>query len=478
MASSEGQTILGYRVGEMLGFGAFSFARKGYHEETNDVVAMKFTKYTEGDQKHIRQQVEEVQKELTILKGIKHPNILNLLDFSQEEDYLTSSGESIKTYCMVLELCDGGELFDILYYTGQFSEKLARTFFRQIMSAVKACHDASVSHRDIKAQNVLLGENFQVKLADFGSSKIWTEGELMRTTRIGTKGYQAPEILLKRGYTKKADIFSCGVLLFIMLTRKPPFMEADPKNDGFFRAIAKGKYDQFWVNKHHNPDVSDECKELINGMLTYQPLQRWEMSQVMNSAWYNGEVLDSSVLPGHMAKLCDKAHKSRAKDKTRNYALYNSLKGVQTRGDQTPPPKIPFALKYISYKVPDHPWIYINLLSNHVTSILSGDAEMKENECIANLRVRLEEEILVKKQLGEGQTVEEMKIIETPIGVQATGYMDDEGQYYIYLKRVYGPDELCANAVKVDSYVEVFDSLVSVIHPVVMGDLDIDVEEN
>ena len=68
------------------------------------------------------------------------------------------------------------------------------------------------------------------------------------------------------------------------------------------------------------------------------------MSQVMNSAWYNGEVLDSSVLPGHMAKLCDKAHKSRAKDKTRNYALYNSLKGVQTRGDETPPPKIPFAL--------------------------------------------------------------------------------------------------------------------------------------
>lgn len=474
MASSEGQIVMGYRVGKMLGFGAFSFARKGYHEETNNEVALKFTKYTEGDQKHIKQQVEEVQKELTILKGIKHPNILNLLDFSQEEDYLTSNGESIKTYCMVLELCDGGELFDILYYTGQFSEKLGRTFFRQIMSAVKACHDANVSHRDIKAQNVLLGENFQVKLADFGSSKIWTEGELMRTTRIGTKGYQAPEILLKRGYTKKADIFSCGVLLFIMLTRKPPFLEADPKNDGFFRAIAKGKYDQFWVNKHHNPDVSDDCKELINGMLTYQPLQRWELSQVMDSAWYNGEVFDSSTLPGHMARLCDKAHKARAKDKTRNYALYNSLKGVQGRGDETPPPKIPSSLKYISYKVPDHPWIYINLLSNHVTGILSGDAQMEENECVAILRVSVEEEIQRKNEEG----VEETIVVETPIEIKAKGYMDNEGQYYIYFKRMYDPNELCAHAVKVDSYVEVFDSLVSVIHPVVMGDLDIDVEEN
>jgi len=319
----------------------------------------------------------------------------------------------------------------------------------------------------------LLGENFQVKLADFGSSKIWTEGELMRTTRVGTKGYQAPEILLKRGYTKKADIFSCGVLLFIMMTRKPPFMEADPKNDAFFRAIAKGDYNKFWVNKHHNPDISEEGKELINGMLTYQPLQRWDLSQVMNSAWYNGEVVDSSVLPGHMARLCDKAHKSRAKDKTRNYALYNSLKGVQTRGDETPPPKIPFALKYISYKVPDHPWIYIGLLSNHVTSIMSGDAEMKENECIAMLRVTVEEEIQ-KEKGGEIET----EIIETPIEIQAKGYMDDEGQYYIYFKRMYDANVLCAHAVKIDSYVEVFDSLVSVIHPVVMGDLDIDVEEN
>jgi len=474
MATTESQVIMGYKVGEMLGFGAFSFARKGYHTETNAEVALKFTKYTEGSQKHIQQQVTEVQKELTILKGIKHPNILNLLDFSQEQIYETNEGETIKTYCSVLELCDGGELFDILYYTGQFSEKLARTFFRQIISALKACHDQSVAHRDIKAQNVLLGEGFQVKLADFGSSKIWKEGELMRTTRVGTKGYQAPEILLKRGYTKKSDIFSCGVLLFIMLTRKPPFMEADPKNDGFFRAIAKGRYENFWVGKHHNPDISAECKELINGMLTYQPLQRWELSQVQGCEWYNKEIFESAEIEGHMARLCEKAHKSRAKDKTRNYALYNSLEGVKGRNHEfTPLPKIPFSKKYIAYKVPEHPWTYILHLANHVTTIHSGDAKMFEDDHRAVFRISLvkEREALspATPEVGENLISEEAKVVqpseEIPIEIEVQGYIDNEEQYYIYLKRVYDINESANHAVKVEEFVYIFDDLVSVILP-------------
>jgi len=455
MAATD-QVILNYKIGDMLGFGAFSFARKGHQVDTNEVVALKFTKYTEGNQKHIQQQVEEVQKELTILKGIRHPNVLRLLDFSQEEDYTTNSGEIIKTYCMVLELCDGGELFDILYYTGQFSEKLARTFFRQVISAVQSCHARNVAHRDIKAQNVLLGENFQVKLADFGSSKIWTEGELMRTCRVGTKGYQAPEILLQRGYTKKSDIFSCGVLLFIMLTRKPPFMEADPKNDGFFRVIAKGKYDNFWVNKHKDPQLSAECKELINGMLTYQPLQRWDMSQVQGSDWYNGDVFEQSEIAGHMAKLCKKAHQARAADKTRNYELYNSLKGVQGRGDETVPPTIPMALKFMAYKVPEHPFLYISNLISHVTNIMAGTVKANEPECWANLRV------LKCEQDSNGNEV------QCPIEIRASGYVDGEGQYYIYFKRVYDNELVDSSAVKVDSYMEVFNELVSVIHPVIM----------
>jgi len=459
MAAASIQISLGYEVGEMLGFGAFSFARKGRNPETGKTVALKFTKYTEGNEKHVQQQIAEIQKELTILKGIRHLNILSLLDFSQDEPYTTENGTVIKTYCMALELCEGGELFDILYYTGQFNEKLARTFFQQICSGVKACHDRNVAHRDIKAQNVLLGEGFQIKLADFGSSKIWTNGELMRTTRVGTKGYQAPEIILKRGYTSKSDVFSLGVLLFIMLTRKPPFMEAKA-TDNFFRSIAKGKYDVFW-QKHSNPQISDACKVILNGTMTYQPLKRLDLDQVMATPWYNMEVFAPEQIEGHMAKLCKKAHHARSKDTSRNYSNYNSLRGVAGRTpakDLVPPPSIPTKLKWKSFKVPAHPFLYINYLVTHVTNNLSGFSTTVEEKCEGHFKVAA--------QIDESTTATvELKVL---------GFVDEEDQYYLYFERVPTHKDAPSESGKItsdhfDIFTSVFDEMVAAIQPIIQA---------
>merc|ERR1712038_467030 len=131
----------------------------------------------------------------------------------------------------VLEYLPGGELFDILYYTSALSERIARTYFKQLMDGMEACHEAGICHRDIKPQNLLLDANFQLKIADFGLAKVFEKDEdaLMRTFYVGTRGYQSPEILKKKEYTASCDVFSCGVVLFILLAGYPPFEAATPK---------------------------------------------------------------------------------------------------------------------------------------------------------------------------------------------------------------------------------------------------------
>merc|ERR550517_559127 len=121
-------------------------------------------------------------------------------------------------------------------------EKLARTYFEQLMLGLKALHDAGIVHRDLKPQNLLLDSNYDLKITDFGLSKLFGENEkkmIMSTSHVGTKGFQAPELLLgHRKYTEKCDIFSVGVILFIFIMAYPPFEEATGKNK-WFRKIAK-----------------------------------------------------------------------------------------------------------------------------------------------------------------------------------------------------------------------------------------------
>ena len=116
----------------------------------------------------------------------------------------------IDTVMFVMEYAPGGELFDILYYTSALKEAVARTYFKQIINGLEACHNANVVHRDLKPQNLWLDFKFNLKITDFGLSKIIQSD-------VGTRGYQAPELLLGQKYDLKCDIFSVGVILFILM---------------------------------------------------------------------------------------------------------------------------------------------------------------------------------------------------------------------------------------------------------------------
>lgn len=437
------QKIMGYELGEKLGYGAFSFARKARHIETQEEVAMKFTKYQEAtNNRALEQQLKEIRTELEILTKVQHDNVLRLFQYDPRVEYVGANGESMLTYCMVLELCEGGELFDLLYYTGKFDEKLARTFFQQMVSGLEACHVLNIAHRDLKAQNVLLDKNFNVKLADFGSSNKWVNGHLLRTCRVGTKGYQAPELILKRGYTYKVDIFALGVLLFISLSRHPPFREAKV-DDPWFRDIARGKWSRFW-ERHAKISLSDECKALLQLMLTYQPLQRATIEQIRESEWFNGEVFEQDQIQEELTRRRSEAYNARKSDPSRTYAQYDSIKGAgqggeARRGDNDQPADLPVHLKWRTFSIGNvHPAILFNRIQTNVTEDWPyAEFEVRDEEGFISAKVQHRRVSLVTQKYNEetGETYDEEFVFGCALEIvsyKEEVYRDEDDVEYNY----------------------------------------------
>ena len=189
----------------------------------------------------------------------------------------------------------GGELFDILYYTNALSEVLARTYFHQLMAGVEALHNACINHRDLKPQNLLLDKRYTLKITDFGLSKIIESDEdaVMHTYKVGTRGYQAPEILLKKAYTSSCDIFACGVILFLLLTGYPPFQTATIE-DKWYGNIAKGKAKKFW-KQHRGCGLGPYAIDLVTKMLAFDPNHRISLANIKKHPWYNQEIVELST---------------------------------------------------------------------------------------------------------------------------------------------------------------------------------------
>jgi len=394
MAEQGSQECMGFTLGEKLGYGAFSFARKGVNAK-GQTAALKFTKYSQGSEGSKRRQRQEINTELSVFKKIKHPNVMGMYDFSNSFMYKHGTGEVSECYVMALELAEGGELFDLIYYTGALDEKLSRTFFKQIVAGMQAMHKEQLAHRDIKPQNVLLTNDFSIKIADFGSSKRFRSDQLMKTSRVGTRGYQAPELLLQRGYTTKCDIFSLGVLLFVSLTKHPPFKQAI-QEDPWFRQIAKKDYKNFW-RKHPKDNLSPNCRDLIVKMLCYQPLDRYTIKQTAEHPWLQEETYSPSELAQVLASRMKKAASARGADGVRAPEKFNSV-AARSTSSAVVPPAITELQKLYAVECQSHPWKIIQWIQHEL--------EVKQKCCSAEL----DEEamnVLLKTQITE--TIKEMK---------------------------------------------------------------------
>ncbi|KAA8494271.1 CBL-interacting protein kinase 23 [Porphyridium purpureum] len=265
---------MGTRVGqyllfETIGRGAFGKVKLGVHAETGEQVAVKIL------EKHLIKQNDltmQVRREIAIMKALKHKNIVNL------HTVLTSK---TKLY-IVMDLVTGGELFDVIAAKGEggLNEEDARRFFHQLVDGVHYCHRRGVCHRDIKPENLLLAEDGEMKLTDFGLSSIKGANTDLLTTQCGTPSYVPPEVIVAahKGYSgPKVDAWACGIMLFAMVAGYLPF-DGDDISELFMNIQT--------VPVEYPEWVSSGAIDLMEKLLCKDPARRWDLKQVKKHPWF------------------------------------------------------------------------------------------------------------------------------------------------------------------------------------------------
>lgn len=333
--ADSGKRFVGqYEIKETLGKGGYSWVKKGVDQKSGTPVALKFM--TRADRSWEKEQAEQVRTEIKSLIRVNNKHVMKLFAYNLNCKYPEKTGKELNTILLVLEYCPGGELFDILYYTNQLDEKTARTYFRHMMIGLKACHDSGIVHRDIKPQNLLMDANYQLKITDFGLSFLSEKDHetMMKTSYVGTRGYQAPELLKKKKYNKKCDVFSAGVVLFILLTGYPPFEQA-VKTDKWYQPLCQSNNQSLFWEQHKGCGVSPLCQKLISKMLAYKPKDRCDVEEIMKDDWYLKDIHDDA----NLAKVLHKKHKEsvarRKKDKKKMSEMQNSIKKKRAVGGET-----------------------------------------------------------------------------------------------------------------------------------------------
>ncbi|KDP25157.1 hypothetical protein JCGZ_24259 [Jatropha curcas] len=257
-----------YELVKDLGAGNFGVARLLRHKETKQLVAMK---YIERGQKID----ENVAREIINHRSLRHPNIIRF-----KEVVLTPTHLAI-----VMEYAAGGELFDRICTAGRFSEDEARYFFQQLISGVDYCHFMQICHRDLKLENTLLDGSPapRLKICDFGYSKSSLLHSRPKST-VGTPAYIAPEVLSRREYDGKlADVWSCGVTLYVMLVGAYPFEDQnDPRN--FRKTIQRIMAVQYKIPDYVH--VSQECRHLLSRIFVANPSRRITIKEIKSHPWF------------------------------------------------------------------------------------------------------------------------------------------------------------------------------------------------
>ncbi|XP_053334315.1 serine/threonine-protein kinase MARK2 isoform X14 [Clarias gariepinus] len=263
-----------YRLLKTIGKGNFAKVKLARHVLTGKEVAVKIIDKTQLNSSSLQKLFREVR----IMKLLNHPNIVKLFEEIETE----------KTLYLVMEYASGGEVFDYLVAHGRMKEKEARAKFRQIVSAVQYCHQKFIVHRDLKAENLLLDADMNIKIADFGFSNEFTLGNKLDTF-CGSPPYAAPELFQGKKYDgPEVDVWSLGVILYTLVSGSLPF---DGQNLKELRErVLRGKYRiPFYM--------STDCENLLKKFLILNPTKRGSLEQIMKDRWMNVGYEDDELLP-------------------------------------------------------------------------------------------------------------------------------------------------------------------------------------
>ncbi|XP_077195963.1 serine/threonine-protein kinase MARK1 isoform X2 [Paroedura picta] len=263
-ANDDHPHIGNYRLLKTIGKGNFAKVKLARHVLTGREVAVKIIDKTQLNPTSLQKLFREVR----IMKILNHPNIVKLFEVIETE----------KTLYLVMEYASGGEVFDYLVAHGRMKEKEARAKFRQIVSAVQYCHQKCIVHRDLKAENLLLDGDMNIKIADFGFSNEFTIGNKLDTF-CGSPPYAAPELFQGKKYDgPEVDVWSLGVILYTLVSGSLPF---DGQNLKELRErVLRGKYRiPFYM--------STDCENLLKKLLVLNPIKRGSLEQIMKDRWMN-----------------------------------------------------------------------------------------------------------------------------------------------------------------------------------------------
>ncbi|TRY71038.1 hypothetical protein TCAL_06517 [Tigriopus californicus] len=292
-----------YILKDVLGTGAFSQVRLAESKDNpGRLHAIKVI-----DKKALKGKEDSLENEIRVLRRLDHPNVVKLLE----------AYESKSSVYLVMDLVTGGELFDRIVEKGSYTEKDAADLIKQVLDAVAYMHREGVVHRDLKPENLLYqcqDEDSKIMISDFGLSKMEDSG--IMATACGTPGYVAPEVLAQKPYGKSVDVWSIGVISYILLCGYPPFYDENDAN--LFAQILKGKsfprfVCEFEFDSPYWDDISEEAKEFIRQLMCVDVEKRLSCEEALKHAWITGAKGDRNIHASVSEQLKKNFAKSRWK---------------------------------------------------------------------------------------------------------------------------------------------------------------------
>lgn len=259
-----------YTMKDLLGTGAFSQVRLAEKkDDPTTVCAVKII-----DKKALKGKEDSLENEIKVLRRLEHPNIVELMETFEDKEHVY----------LVIQLVTGGELFDRIVDKGSYTEKDAADLLRQVIEAIDYMHTMGVVHRDLKPENLLYycqDEDSKIMISDFGLSKMEDSG--IMATACGTPGYVAPEVLAQKPYGKAVDVWSIGVIAYILLCGYPPFYDENDAN--LFAQILKGEFE---FDSPYWDEISDSAKDFIRQLMCVDVEKRYTCKQSLAHPWISG----------------------------------------------------------------------------------------------------------------------------------------------------------------------------------------------
>ena len=382
-----------YQVLGKIGSGAFGRVYKAKNLKSGNIRAIKVVKkamlkFQEGDKSFL--------KEIEMLVSLSHANIIKVFEYFEDEE----------NYYVVEELADGGELYDQLSKMSSFSEKEAALIMKQILSAVVYLHSCNIVHRDLKPENILLESSEEnslgnLKLIDFGTANFCEKDNL--TARIGTPYYIAPEVI-KKAYDKQCDVWSCGIILYILLCGYPPYDGDD--DDQIMKNIETKSFefpDEEWRS------VSSEAKSLITRMLIKDPKKRIMPQQALEDVWFK---INTSKEGLNLVNL---------KDRISNIEKFSKKEKLQQA-----------CISFLVHQMSDNDQVK-ELKKLFIALDTSGDGRLTFKEIEEGLKTHPE----LCDTLGKDDLLETLKKIDT----DENGYVD----YEEFITATINTNNLCSN---------------------------------